>query len=117
MQKAPLSALTQPDWVRTSAVDYPLWAIHFLLLQSYLTVAAEMLFPVLVAFKKTRLLGKLLLLPTSIAIALVSGETGFALTNAACMLLFFPLQARWSYPSAFILILTIYYVRFTVLGV
>jgi hypothetical protein len=80
-------------------------------IQSWLTVTAEILAPAMLLFDRTRQIGKLLLVPTIIAIALVSGETGFALTNCACVLLLFPRQARWTYPIAFASILIIHYAR------
>ncbi len=103
--------LSEPDWLRPATFVYPGWAIGFLIAQCWLTLVTEIVFPWLVVVRRTRELGLLLLLPTATVIAVVSGETGFALTNAACLLLFFPKQARWSYPLAYLFILVIHYVR------
>ena len=107
----PLPEIPEPNWLRAGAISYPSWAIHLLIVQSHLIVLSEVLFPLLVVFERTRQLGKLLLIPTAIGIAVISWETGFALTNVACVLLFFPRQARWSFASAFALVLAIHYAR------
>ena len=103
------------EWLLPRGYTYPNWAIWFFVIQSWLTIAAEILAPTLLLFDRTRWIGKLLLVPTVVVIALVSGETGFALTNCACVLLLFPRHAPWTYPVGFAAILTIHYARLLVL--
>ena len=50
-------------------------------------------------------------LPMALAIALVSGESDFAMTNFACLLLLFPGREAWSYPSCFLAVLAVHYTR------
>jgi len=50
-------------------------------------------------------------IPLALTIALISGETDFAMTNLACLLLLFPRQVSWSYPTAYLAILVIHYSR------
>ena len=109
-QSAP-AAFQGRGWLIAKSYDYPAWAVWVVVIQSWLTIAAEILAPALLLFDRTRRVGKFLLVPTVIAIALVSGETGFALTNCACVLLLFPRQARWTYPVGYATILVIHYAR------
>lgn len=107
----PLPQLAQPNWLIPQNFEFPSWVLYFLIAQCWLAVIGEIAIPVLLLFKRTRKAGKVLLLPLALMIALISGETDFALTNFACLLLFFPRQANWAYPAAALVVLIVHYTR------
>ena len=106
---------SEPNWLVHQGFKAPSWLIYFFIAQCWMAVVGEIGIPLLLLFERTRQLGKLLLLPLAMLIALVSGETDFALTNFACLLLLFPRQVAWAYPTSFLAVLVVHYVR--ILGV
>ncbi len=76
----------------------PTWASAVVLALSRVTVGTEVLVPMLACIARTRVAALLTLLVMQAVFAGWAGIWSFGVTGNACLLLFFPRQARWTYP-------------------
>lgn len=97
-----LTARPWPSWLVATDVSLPAWQWTALAILSNGVWIAEIGLPIMAtraSWRSWTIVGLLLL---ESAIFVLSGETSFGFTTIACLLAFFPRQARWVYPGAFV---------------
>lgn len=76
----------------------PAWEVFLFRAMGVMTVLTEIFLPLTLLFRKTRLIGVILLFLFQLTIGLSSAEIDFAFTAVAILLLFEPRVARVAYP-------------------
>ncbi len=99
-----LAARPWPSWLVTTDVSLPSWQWTALAIMSNGVWIAEIGLPIMAiraTWRSWAIVGLLLL---ELTIFALSGEVSFGFTTMACLLAFFPRQARWVYPGAFVVL-------------
>jgi hypothetical protein len=91
----------------TAPLSLQWWEVAILRSLGILTVAAEIGFPLLLLFRRTRAAGVFLLFCLQLAIGIFSREIDFAFTSTAILLLFTPKIARVGYAALAIAFLVV----------
>lgn len=97
----PARALPKPSFITEAPVTLPGWVWSALCVISNGTWLAEVGFPMVALSSAKRRWAVLGLLGLEGVILILSGEASFGFTVVACLLSFFPHQARWTHPPGF----------------
>jgi hypothetical protein len=104
LSSPPARALPTPSFITEAPVTLPGWVWSALCVISNGTWIAEVALPIAALSSATRSWVVLGLIGLEGVILILSGEVSFGFTVVACLLSFFPRQARWMHPLGFLVL-------------